>query len=221
MHAPSPSRATASTQQRGAELMRLNSYLSWNSVTLSLMRPLEKFSTSASFSSSARRPSMRVRLMTSSPTAFIMRSSRSSAMRTDFDCAMPTGSAGRRPSPGGSSSVGSPTASAPRSPLLLGNALPELARELGSCAHRSAAPSSAAQLAIQRARAVGTRHRRGARRQQRQPASSWRSFGVRHSSQPCGCGGLRRLSAAGAIRSSRAISVRAASWKLASSSHCR
>ena len=58
------------------------------------MRPLEKFSTSASLSSSARRPSMRVRLMTNSPTAFIIRSRRSSPMRTDLDCAMPTGTLG-------------------------------------------------------------------------------------------------------------------------------
>ena len=98
----------------GAELMRLNSYLSWNSVTLSLMRPLEKFSTSASFSNSANRPSMRVRLMTSSPTAFIMRSSRSSPMRTDFDCAMPTGMRGAATGSGASIFGSSACAGNPR-----------------------------------------------------------------------------------------------------------
>jgi len=42
-----------------------------------------------SFSSSATRPTMRVRLMTSSPTVFIIRSSRASAIRTDFTVDVP------------------------------------------------------------------------------------------------------------------------------------
>ena len=68
--------------------MLLNSYFSWNSLTLPCRRSFEKLSVSTSFSSSVTRPTMRVRLMTSSPTVFIMRSRRSSAMRTDFaDCA--------------------------------------------------------------------------------------------------------------------------------------
>ena len=65
---------------------RLNSCFSWKSETLPARRAFENCRTSTSFESSARRPSMRVRLMTSSPTAFIMRSSHSSEMRTDFAC---------------------------------------------------------------------------------------------------------------------------------------
>ena len=69
------------------ELIRLNSYFSWNSVTFPCSRSFEKLSVSISFSSSATRPTMRVRLMTNSPTVFIMRSSRASAIRTDFTAA--------------------------------------------------------------------------------------------------------------------------------------
>ena len=56
--------------------MRLNSYFSWNSATLPCRRSLEKPRVSRKRSSSVTRPSMRVRLMTSSPTVFIMRSRR-------------------------------------------------------------------------------------------------------------------------------------------------
>ncbi len=70
-----------------AELMRLNSYFSWNSPTFPCSRSFEKLSVSTNFSSSATRPTMRVRLITSSPTVFIMRSSRDSAMRTDLAAA--------------------------------------------------------------------------------------------------------------------------------------
>ena len=69
------------------ELMRLNSYFSWNSPTFPCSRSFEKLSVSTSFSSSATRPTIRVRLITSSPTVFIIRSSRDSAMRTDFAAA--------------------------------------------------------------------------------------------------------------------------------------
>ncbi len=44
---------------------------------------------------SAKRPSIRVRLMTSSPTAFIIRSSRSSEMRTDLACGRACAATGR------------------------------------------------------------------------------------------------------------------------------
>ena len=67
--------------------MRLNSYFSWNSTTLPCRRSLEKPSVSRRRSSSVTRPSIRVRLMTSSPTVFIMRSRRESEMRTDFAAA--------------------------------------------------------------------------------------------------------------------------------------
>ena len=70
------------------EPTRLNSYFSWNSETLPCNRSFEKLSVSTSFSSSATRPTMRVRLITSSPTVFIMRSRRSSAMRTDLTAAV-------------------------------------------------------------------------------------------------------------------------------------
>ena len=69
--------------------MRLNSYFSWNSATLPCSRSLEKLSVSTSFSSSATRPTMRVRLITSSPTVFIMRSSRANAIRTDLTAEAP------------------------------------------------------------------------------------------------------------------------------------
>ena len=66
--------------------IRLNSCFSWKSPTFPESLLFEKFNISTSFPSSDKRPSMRVRFMTSSPTAFIMRSRRSSEMRTDFAC---------------------------------------------------------------------------------------------------------------------------------------
>ena len=65
-------------------LMRLNSCFSWNSATLPESLVFENASTSTSLLSSFRRPSMRVRLITNSPTAFIIRSSCSSERRTDL-----------------------------------------------------------------------------------------------------------------------------------------